>query len=102
MSRGYRKSDRLIAAIDRGVLVSFFKVTFPPVGVSYLIDVHGASLLKGLQNIGPLDMEELEALEGCIAFIKEALSRGKLEASEFGLFGELSDEKIYVSAGFNA
>jgi site-specific DNA recombinase len=58
-------------------------------------------LLKCRQNIDPLDMEELDALQGRIAFIKEVLSRGKLEVTEFGLFGELFDEKIYVPAGFN-
>ena len=47
-------------------------------------------------------MEELDALQGRIAFIKEVLSRGTLEVTEFGLFGELFDEKIYVPAGFNA
>ncbi|MCH8937717.1 MAG: hypothetical protein IIB90_18570, partial [Gemmatimonadetes bacterium] len=47
-------------------------------------------------------MDELEALEGRIVFVKEVLSRGKLEVTEFGLFGELFDEKIYVPAGFNA
>ena len=61
-----------------------------------------AVLLKCRQNIDPLDMEELDALQGRIAFIKEVLSRGKLEVTEFGLFGELFDEKIYVPAGFNA
>jgi len=59
-------------------------------------------LLKCRQNIDPLDMEKLEELQGRIAFIKEVLSRGKLELTEFGLFGELFDEKIYVPAGFNA
>ncbi len=61
-----------------------------------------ASLLKCLQNIDPLEMDELEALEGRIVFVKEVLSRGKLEVTEFGLFGNLFDEKIYVPAGFNA
>jgi len=61
-----------------------------------------AVLLKCRQNIDPLDMEELDALQGRIAFIKEVLSRGKLRVTEFGLFGELFDEKIYVPAGFNA
>ncbi|MFC1990517.1 hypothetical protein ACFLVW_08255, partial [Chloroflexota bacterium] len=51
--------------------------------------------------LDPLDMEELEVLQGRIAFIKEVMSRGKLEVTEFGLFGELFDEKIYVPAGFN-
>ena len=59
-------------------------------------------LVKCRQNIDPLDMDELEALEGRIVFVKEVLSRGKLEVSEFGFFGELFDEKIYVPAGFNA
>jgi hypothetical protein len=58
-------------------------------------------LMKCRQNIDPLDMNELEALEGRIVFVKEVLSRGKLEVSEFGFFGELFDEKIYVPAGFN-
>ncbi|MFC1872031.1 hypothetical protein ACFLYF_06525 [Chloroflexota bacterium] len=61
-----------------------------------------ASLLKCLQNIDPLEMDELEALEGRIVFVKEVLSRGKLEVTEFGLFGNLFDEKIYVPARFNA
>jgi len=61
-----------------------------------------ASLLKCRRNIDPLDMEELEALEGRTTFIKEVMSRGKLEVTEFGLFGNLFDEEIYVPAGFNA
>ena len=59
-------------------------------------------LAKCRQNIDPLNMDELEALEGRIVFVKEVLSRGKLELSEFGFFGELFDKKIYVPAGFNA
>jgi len=59
-------------------------------------------LVKCHQNIDPLDMDELEALEGRIVFVKEVLGRGKLELSEFGFFGELFDKKIYVPAGFNA
>ena len=59
-------------------------------------------LLKCRQNIDPLDMEKLEELQGRITFIKEVLSRGKLEVTEFGLFGELFDDKIYIPAGFNA
>jgi len=51
-------------------------------------------VLKCRQNIDPLDMEELEAFEGRIAFIKDVLSRGKLEVTEFGLFGNLFDENI--------
>jgi len=46
--------------------------------------------VKCRQNIDPLDMDELEVLEGRVVFVKEVLSRGKLEVTEFGLFGELS------------
>ena len=61
-----------------------------------------AVLVKCRHNIDPLNMDELEALEGRIVFVKEVLKRGKLEVSEFGFFGELFDENIYVPAGFNA
>ncbi len=61
-----------------------------------------ASLLKCRNNIAPVELEELEGLEGRILIVKEVLSRGKLEVTEFGLFGELFDEKIYVPTGFNA
>lgn len=32
----------------------------------------------------------------------QPLGRGKLRVTEFGFFGSLSDEQIYVPAGFNA
>jgi len=47
-------------------------------------------------------MDELKNLEGRVVFIKDVMSRGKLEVTEFGFFGEIFDEKIYVPAGFNA
>jgi len=47
-------------------------------------------------------MDELKDLEGRILFIKDVMSRGRLEVSEFGFFGSLSNEEIYVPAGFNA
>jgi hypothetical protein len=61
-----------------------------------------ASLLKCRRNIDPAELDELEELEGRIIFVKEVLSRGKIEVTEFGLFGDLFDKKIYVPAGFNA
>jgi len=61
-----------------------------------------ASFLKCRRNIDPAELEELEELEGRIVMVKEVLGRGKLEVAEFGLFGELFDEKYYVPAGFNA
>ncbi len=60
------------------------------------------SLLKCRKNIDPAELEEVEELEGRIFMVKEVLDRGKLEVTEFGLFGELFNEKIYVPAGFNA
>jgi site-specific DNA recombinase len=59
-------------------------------------------LLKCRRNIDPQDMDELKDLEGRIVFIKDVMSRGSLEVTEFGFFGDLFDEKIYVPAGFNA
>jgi site-specific DNA recombinase len=61
-----------------------------------------ASFLKCRRNIDPVELEELEELEGRIVMVKEILGRGKFEVSEFGFFGELSNEKLYVPAGFNA
>ena len=61
-----------------------------------------ASLLKCRRNIDPAELEELEELEGRIVMVKEVLGRGKLEVTEFGLFGKLFDEEVYVPAGFNA
>jgi len=61
-----------------------------------------ANLLKCRRNIDPQDMDELNDLEGRIVFIKDVLSRGRLIATEFGFFGSLSNENIYIPAGFNA
>ena len=45
-------------------------------------------------------MSELATIEGRIAMVKDALSRGKLSLTEFGIFGEKGDE--YIPTGFNA
>jgi len=59
-----------------------------------------ATLLKCRHNIDPLELSELAALEGRIAMVKDILTRGKLEITEFGIFGQIGDE--YIPAGFNA
>ncbi|MFC1958284.1 hypothetical protein ACFLVQ_01800 [Chloroflexota bacterium] len=61
-----------------------------------------ASFLKCRRNIDSAELEELEELEGRICIVKEILGRGKLEVTEFGLFGKLFDEEVYVPTGFNA
>ena len=59
-----------------------------------------ATLLKCRHNIDPLELSELAALEGRIAMVKDVLTRGKLEITEFGIFGQIGAE--YIPAGFNA
>jgi len=59
-----------------------------------------ASLVKCRHNIDPLELTELAELEGRIAMVQNVLSKGKLEVTEFGIFGEKDNE--YIPAGFNA
>ncbi len=57
-------------------------------------------LPKCRHNIDPLELTELAELEGRIAMVQNVLSKGKLEVTEVGIFGEKDNE--YIPAGFNA
>ncbi len=58
-----------------------------------------AVLAECRQNIDPLDMDELEALEGRIVFVKEVLSRGRLEVSDIGFSGAFSTKRYMPLPG---
>jgi hypothetical protein len=58
------------------------------------------ALVKCRHNIDPLELTELALLGGCIAAVKDVLSKGRLLVTRFGIFSELGDD--YIPVGFNA